>query len=105
MIIFPGKTERTLQGLKITTDFCVVTQEKAWMDKEKMQVGTKKVRLKHVSKDSEDMSFGKSLIVMDAFKAHLMDSVKLAMTDWQYRDHPSTWEFYIQSTAIRCLHQ
>ena len=28
----------------------------------------------------EYMSFGKSLMVMDAFKAHFTDSVKLAMT-------------------------
>ena len=38
MIIFPGKTERTLQCLKIPTHLCVATREKAWMEEEKMQV-------------------------------------------------------------------
>ena len=50
------------------------------MYEKKKQVWYEKLWLKDVPKHSGDMSFGKLLIVTYAFKAHLMDSVKLAMT-------------------------
>ena len=32
MIIFLGKTDRTIKDLTVPDNLCIVTQEKAWMD-------------------------------------------------------------------------
>ena len=36
MIILPGKTECTIKDLNVPNNLCIVTQEKAWMDKRLM---------------------------------------------------------------------
>lgn len=36
MIIFKGKTDRTIKNLRIPDGFVVMTQSKAWMDKDLM---------------------------------------------------------------------
>ena len=38
MIIFKGKTDRTISDLNIPAGFIVKTQEKAWMDDDVMKV-------------------------------------------------------------------
>ena len=42
MIIFKGKTEKTIRDLNIPPDFIVKTHKKAWMDDDLMKFGLKK---------------------------------------------------------------
>ena len=48
MIIFKGKTDRTISDLNIPAGFIVKTQEKAWMDDDLMKVWVDVIWIKHV---------------------------------------------------------
>ena len=48
MIIFKGKTDRTISDLNIPTGFIVKTQGKAWMDDDLMKVWVEDIWIKHI---------------------------------------------------------
>ena len=48
MIIFPGKTDRTIKDLTVPDNLCFVTQEKAWIDKPLMMVWYQKIGSRYV---------------------------------------------------------
>ena len=50
MLIFKGKTERTIVNLRVPEGFVVKTQEKAWMDEDLMNVWLDEIWVKYVSK-------------------------------------------------------
>ena len=76
MIIFKGKTDKTIKDLDVPVGFVIRTQEKAWMDNELMHVWLDEIWLKHVRDESKKLGFENSLLTFDAFSAHLTDSVK-----------------------------
>lgn len=76
MIIFKGKTDKTIKNLNIPKEFIVKTQEKAWMDDDLMQTWVEEIWLNHVRAESKKLGFDNSLLTFDAFAAHLTESVK-----------------------------
>ena len=42
MIIFPGKTDRTIKDFTVPDNLCIVTQERIWMDECSMMVRCEK---------------------------------------------------------------
>ena len=48
MIIFKGKTDRTISDLNITAGVIVKTKEKAWMDDDLMKVWVEVIWIKHI---------------------------------------------------------
>ncbi|XP_057304495.1 uncharacterized protein LOC130641631 [Hydractinia symbiolongicarpus] len=76
MIIFKGKTEKTIRDLEIPAGFVVKTQSKAWMDDELMKIWVEEIWLKHVLTKCKKLGFENSLLSFDAFSAHLTDGVK-----------------------------
>ena len=76
MIIFKGKTDKTIKNLNIQKGFIIKTQEKALMNDEFMQTWVDKIWLTHVRAASKKQGVYNSLSYFDAFKAHLTDSVK-----------------------------
>ena len=57
MIIFKGKTEKTIKDLRIPEGFVIKTQKKAWMDEDLMQVWVEQIWLKHVTEMSKNFEF------------------------------------------------
>ena len=55
--------------------FIVTTQEKAWMDEERMLLWLREIWLKYTEKIQEEIEFPRSFLTLDAFKAHKNDSV------------------------------
>ena len=71
MIIFKGKTDRTIKKLRIPDGFVVATQSKAWMDEDLMVRWIKEVWFPYItSKGGRE-----SILCLDSFRAHLTDSV------------------------------
>ena len=70
MIIFKGKTNRTIRNLVVPTGFVVTTQEKAWMDEGKMLTWLREIWIKYT-----ELEFPRSFLILDAFSAHHVDSV------------------------------
>lgn len=64
MIIFKGKTNRTINKLIVPKDFVVATQTKAWMDDQLM--------LRYI--DEIWMPYVKSILCLDSFRAHISAS-------------------------------
>ena len=73
MIIFPVKIGRTVKDLTVPNNLCIVTQEKAWINERLMMVWYEKICQRYVRERTK--VFFKSLMVVDAFKAHFMDGV------------------------------
>ena len=71
MITFSGKTDNTIKDLTVPDNFFIVTQEKAWMDERLMMVWYEKIQLRYVRERTKEIGFHKSLMVIEAFKAHL----------------------------------
>ena len=67
MIIFKGKTDKTIKNLNIPKGFIVKTQEKAWMDDDLMQTWVEEIWLNHVRAESKKLGFDNSLLAFDAF--------------------------------------
>ena len=76
MVIFKGKTEKTIRDLEIPPGFVVKTQSNAWMDDELMKVWVEEIWLKHAHAECKKLGFANSLLSFDAFSAHLTDGVK-----------------------------
>ena len=79
MIIFKGKTDRTIKNLVVPTGFVVATQEKAWMDEELMLIWLKDVWLRYTEQKQTELGFLRSFLTLDAFSAHHTDPVKEEM--------------------------
>ena len=75
MIIFKGKTDRTISDLNIPAGFIVKTQEKAWMDDDLMKVWVEDIWIKHVRAERQKRLDSK-IRTFDAFAAHLTDDVE-----------------------------
>ena len=71
MIIFKGKTERCIKGLKGTLGVMIAYQEKAWMDGELMLKWIDSVWNKSCK---FNQPAGESILVMDSFSTHLTDA-------------------------------
>lgn len=76
MIIFKGKTEKTIEKLRIPEGFVVKCQAKAWMDEHLMKVWLDDIWLKYTKKVSKDIDFENSLLTYDAFSAHKTEDVE-----------------------------
>ena len=74
MIIFKGKTDRTISDLNIPVGFIVKTQEKAWMDL--MKVWVEDIWIKHIRAECQKLGFENVLLTFDAFAVHLTDDVE-----------------------------
>ena len=60
MIIFKGKTDRTIRDLVVPEGFLVTTQEKAWMDEERMIMWLEEIWIKYTDqriKSKKSLSF------------------------------------------------
>ena len=73
MIIFKGKTEKTIRDLNIPPGFIVKTQKKAWMDDDLMKTWIEEIWLKHINAECKKLGFENSLLSFDAFAAHLTE--------------------------------
>ena len=76
MIIFKGKTDRTISDLNILAGFIVKTQEKAWMDDDLMKVWVEAIWIKHIRAECQKFEFENALLTYDAFAAHLTNDVE-----------------------------
>ena len=76
MIIFKGKTDRTISDLNISAGFTVKSQEKAWMDDGLMKVWMEDIWIKHIWAECEKLWFENALLTFDAFAAHLADDAE-----------------------------
>ena len=77
MIIFKGKTTKTIEKLRVPNGFIVKTHAKAWMDEELMHVWLEDIWLKHTKLMSQKLGFENSLLTFDAFSAHKTDEEAL----------------------------
>ena len=76
MIIFKGKTTKTIEKLRVPDGFIVKIQAKAWMDEELMHVWLEDIWLKHTKLMSQKLGLENSLLTFDAFSAHKTDEVE-----------------------------
>ena len=76
MLIFKGKTDKTIKKLRIPEGFIVKTQEKSWMDEGLMEVWIEEIWLKYVREVSKQLEFDDSLLTFDEFSAHKTDNVR-----------------------------
>ena len=76
MLIFKGKTDKTIKKLHIPEGFIVKTQEKSWMDEGLMEVWVEDIWLKYVREVPKQLGFDNSLLTFDAFSAHKTDNVQ-----------------------------
>lgn len=81
MVIFKGKTERTIEKLRIPEGFVVKCQEKAWMDEHLMKVWLDDIWLEYIKKVSKDIGFENSLLTYDAFAAHKTDDIQSKLVE------------------------
>ena len=80
MIIFNGKTDWTIRNLVVPTGFVVTTQEKAWMEEEKMLMWLQEIWIKYTEQKQEELEFPRSFLTLDSFSAHKVDSVLESMS-------------------------
>ena len=81
MIIFKGKTDRTISDLNIPAGFIVKTQEKAWMEDDLMKVWVEDIWIKHIRAECQKLGIGNALLTFDAFAAHLTDGVEIQLLE------------------------
>ena len=67
MLIFKGKTDKTIKKLRIPKGFIVKTQEKSWMDEVLIEVWVEEIWLKNVREVSKQLGFDNSLLTCDHF--------------------------------------
>ena len=75
MIIFKGKTDRTISDLNIPAEVIMKLQEKAWMDDHLMKVRVEDIWIKHIWPECQKLGFENALLTFDAFATHLTDNV------------------------------
>ena len=81
MLIFKGKTDKTIKKLRIPEGFIVKTQEKSWMAEGLMEVWAEEIWLKYVREVSKQLRFDNSLFTFDAFSAHKTDDVQSKLVE------------------------
>ena len=81
MIIFKGKTEKTIRDLNIQPGFIVKTQKKAWMDDDLMKIWIEEMWLKHINAECKKLGFESSLLSFDAFAARVTEGVKAQLLE------------------------
>ena len=81
MLIFKGKTDKTIKKLRIPEGFIVKTQENSWMDEGLMEVWVEEIWLKYVREVSKQLGFDNSLLTFDAFSAHKTDDVQSKLVE------------------------
>ena len=81
MIIFKGKTTKTIEKLRVPEGLIVKTQAKAWMDENLMHVWLEDISLQHTKAMSEELGFENSLLTFDAFSAHKTDEVEAKLVE------------------------
>ena len=81
MLIFKGKTDKTIKKLRIPEGFIVKMQEKSWIDEGLMEVWVEEIWLKYVREVSKQLGFDNSLLTFDAFSAHKMDDVQSKLVE------------------------
>ena len=81
MLIFKGKTDKTIKKLRIPEGFIVKTQEKSWMDEGLMELWIEEIWLKYVTEVSKQLGFDNSLLTFDAFSAHKTDDVQSKLVE------------------------
>ena len=81
MLIFKGKTDKTIKKLRIPEGFIVKTQEKSWMDEGLMKVWVEEIWLKYIKEVSKQLGFVSSLLTFDAFSAHKTDDVQSKLVE------------------------
>ena len=81
MLIFKGKTDKTMKKLRIPEGFIVKTQEKSWMDEGLMEVWVEEIWLKYIKEVSKQLGFVSSLLTFDAFSAHKTDDVQSKLVE------------------------
>ena len=103
MLIFKGKTDRTISDLNIPTGFIVKTQEKTWMDDDLMRVWVEDIWIKHILAECQKLGLENALLTFDGFATHLTDDVKSQLLEAKNR-HPgnSSW-LYLKVPTHRCL--
>ena len=69
MVIFKGKTSRTICGVSNKSKSIITYQEKAWMDETRMKEWIGKVWAAYTKKKP-------ALLILDSFSAHLTDAVQ-----------------------------
>ena len=69
MVIFKGKTSRTICGVSNKSKSIITYQEKAWMDETLMKEWIGKVWAVYTKKKP-------ALLILDSFSAHLTDAVQ-----------------------------
>ena len=91
MIIFKGKTDRTISNLNIPAGLIVKTQEKAWMDNDLMKVWLKDIWIKHIQAEYQKLGFENALLTCDAFAACLTDDAESQL----WKQKPTPWQFQL----------
>ena len=84
MIIFKGKTGRTISDLNNPTGFIVKTQEKAWMDNDLMKVWVEDIWIRHIRAECQKLGFENAFLKFDAFAAHLTDDVESQLLEAKF---------------------
>ena len=104
MIIFWGKTSQTIKDIEAPEGFVIVTQEKAWMDESLMFIWFDHVWKAYVEKNQKELDFNRSIMVYDAFNAHVTYDMKgyyqsiAVILSW------CSWLYFERSTT-RCLYK
>ena len=81
MLIFKGKTEKTIKKLRIPKGFIVKMQEKSWMDEGLMEVWVEEIWLKYVREVSKQLGLDNSSLTFDAFSAQKTDDVQRKLVE------------------------
>ena len=76
MIIFKGKTDRTISDLNISAGYIVKSQEKAWLDDDVMKVWVDDIWIKDIRAECQKLGSENALLTFDAFAAHLTDDIE-----------------------------
>ena len=80
MVIFRGKTNRTIKDIEAPEGFVIVTQEKAWMDESLMFIWFDQVWKSYAEKKQNELDFNRSLLVYDALKEQTFDEMKVVLS-------------------------
>ena len=81
MIIFRGKSDRTICNLIISPDFIVKIHKKAWIGYDLLKIWVEEIWLKHTQAACKRPGFHNAMLSLHAFAAHLIDGVKIQLLE------------------------
>ena len=81
MIIFRGKTDKTICNLIIPPGFIVKTHEKVWTGYDLMKIWVEEIWFKHTRAECKRPGFQNAMLPLHAFAAHLTDVVKIQLLE------------------------